>query len=249
MAAAIRIGGRDGRPAALSLALHCGVLAAALALSSPFVPPAQEPPPLVVEVVKDGMETGTGGGGGGPAPVPSAENTTATPPIPAPTSQPVPTTRTKPRPPSVKPKPAAAPNPQGAVPAMAPGDGERPGPETAGDGPADLGRGGARSGTGAGAGGDEMESYLGRLRRTIQDNLIYPPTARRLGLTGQVKVHFLIRPDGTVDLSSLRTNGGTDDDILQRSALDTIRRVAAFPPPPIGAVGIQVPVSFTLTPR
>jgi len=92
-----------------------------------------------------------------------------------------------------------------------------------------------------------MDAYLAALRQAIQRGLVYPAVARRLGLAGLVRVRFQVLADGRVDPGSLVVTGGSDDDILRRGALDTIRRLSTFSPPPVGSIGVEVPVSFTLT--
>jgi len=98
------------------------------------------------------------------------------------------------------------------------------------------------------AGGDPatVDAYLVTIRKHIQENLVYPPAARRLGLAGQVRLRFTIEGDGRVAGDSLRIVGGSDASLLQNGAIETIRKIAAFPPPPTGSIGIEVPVLFAL---
>jgi protein TonB len=88
--------------------------------------------------------------------------------------------------------------------------------------------------------------YLGKLRRQIQQGLVYPAAARRLALTGQVTVAFRIEADGTLAPDSLRLVGGASETLLRDAALQTIRDIGGFPPPPGGAILIEVPVQFSL---
>ena len=91
-----------------------------------------------------------------------------------------------------------------------------------------------------------MEAYLAAVRTAIQRELVYPPSARRLGLSGQVHLRFALDAEGRVAPDSVRVVGGSDDSILRQGAMATIRRVASLPPPPAGPIGIEVPVTFTL---
>lgn len=96
------------------------------------------------------------------------------------------------------------------------------------------------------AGQARIDPYLAAVRRRIQQVLVYPAAASRLRLTGQVRLRFSILADGRVALDTLRIVGGTEEDLLQEGALDTIRGIGAFPPPPAGAVAIELPVAFAL---
>lgn len=91
-----------------------------------------------------------------------------------------------------------------------------------------------------------MAAYLGLLRRLIEQELVYPASAQRLGLTGQVEVVFGIEADGTLETGHLDVVGGSEEVILRDAALQTIRGIGRFPPPPRGAMRVSVPVLFVL---
>jgi protein TonB len=97
-----------------------------------------------------------------------------------------------------------------------------------------------------GGGQATIDAYLATIRKHIQESLVYPPAARRLGLAGQVRLRFTIEGDGRVAGDSLHIVGGSDASLLQDGAVETIRNIAAFPPPPAGSIGIEVPVLFSL---
>lgn len=46
--------------------------------------------------------------------------------------------------------------------------------------------------------GAEMNAFKASLRSRIQQQLRYPPAARRRGMEGSVTVHFLLEPSGTI---------------------------------------------------
>ena len=259
MAAAAWSEGQGGRPdrrsALLSLALHGGALAAALALARPETAESLPPPAMVVQIVAEAVGAGPAdGASGGPPPAPPEARAAAAEAAPPVRTEPKifekPRHRPRPAPAATSPAAATA-APAAASPASPPraaGDDHH---ALAGDGrePAATGAGPAAGAAGpAGtAGSAGMDAYLAELRRSIQRHLVYPPAARRLGLSGLVLVRFRLAADGRVDMASLAVTGGSDDDILRRGAVDTIRRLPPPPPPPQGAMGIEVPVNFTLT--
>ncbi|CUW41599.1 putative TonB family protein [Magnetospirillum sp. XM-1] len=234
---------REGWPALLSLALHGGIAAIALALARPLPPSAEPPPVLAVQIVAAPGQPG-GDAAARPTPTPSQATRPAR-------TEPAPPRPARPRSPSPQ-RTQNIPTPSSAAALAAEIDtgGNHPAAEGGQQGPPGAGTGqpGAPHGpAGPGrGGGEEMEAYLDRLRRAIQQALVYPPAARRLNLAGEVRVRFQLLADGRIDLGSLAQTGGTDDEILRRGALDTIRRLAAVPPPPQGAMAVEVPVSFTL---
>lgn len=245
-------------PAALSFGLHAAVLAAVLILAAAPPVPAPPPPAIIVEMIEAAGMAGGGGGAASPAARP-AEGEAAGPPQPVvpaveaaalprlPRTEAVRRPKRPPTPPAARTqetssaaKSVASEATTGVTqPVTAAGDDQS-------GGATGSGRGQAPAGDGAGRAAD-MEAYLAALRQAIQRGLIYPATARRLGLAGLVRVRFLVLADGRVDPGSLVVTGGSDDDILRRGALDTIRRLSTFSPPPVGSIGVEVPVNFTLT--
>lgn len=91
-----------------------------------------------------------------------------------------------------------------------------------------------------------IDAYLIRIRDMIARRLVYPPMARRLRLTGSVTVRFRIDDKGLPLADSILVTGGADQDILRDGATRTIRDIDDFPPPPEGAMTVEVPVRFTL---
>lgn len=91
-----------------------------------------------------------------------------------------------------------------------------------------------------------IDAYLIRIRDMIAKRLVYPPMARRLRLTGSVTVRFRIDDQGQPLADSILVTGGADQDILRDGATRTIRDIDDFPPPPEGAMTVEVPVRFTL---
>lgn len=103
-----------------------------------------------------------------------------------------------------------------------------------------LGGGGAG---GAGTDGGPTDHNFEYIRRLILNNLSFPATARKMGLTGKIVVSFLLRADGQVE--DLAVVSGSGHRILDNNVLATIRRLAPFPKPPARAQ-LVLPIVYNL---
>jgi protein TonB len=115
----------------------------------------------------------------------------------------------------------------------------------AGDGASSVGAGGRG---GAVAGGDAIGAYLREVRSRLQARLVFPASARELGLHGTVTVRFAIEADGSLGRGSLAIETSSGSPILDRAAMETVDRAAPFPKPVSGSCAIRSPVVFTLQP-
>lgn len=95
--------------------------------------------------------------------------------------------------------------------------------------------------------GNESQRYLaehfGYIRDLIRKHLVYPAMAQKMGWGGKVVVAFVIMENGSVGNIRLVESSGIP--LLDRSALETIRRASPFPRPPVKAE-IVIPVLFRL---
>lgn len=95
--------------------------------------------------------------------------------------------------------------------------------------------------------GSESQRYLAEhfsyIRDLVSKHLVYPVMARKMGWSGKAVVVFTIMEDGTA--SDIRLAESSGRAILDRSAVETIRRAAPFPKPPLRAE-ILLPVVFKL---
>ncbi len=89
----------------------------------------------------------------------------------------------------------------------------------------------------------EREHYLARLREQIEGALEYPATARRMRWTGTVLVSFLVSATGAAQNLEIRTGCGYP--LLDREALQAVRRAAPFAAPP-QATEVVIPIVFEL---
>lgn len=88
-----------------------------------------------------------------------------------------------------------------------------------------------------------LKNHFLYIRDIIQRNILYPTLARRMGWQGKVTISFLIMPDGNViDIKIAKSSG---KDILDRNAVETVKRSSPFPAPPVKAE-ITVPVVYAL---
>ncbi len=98
------------------------------------------------------------------------------------------------------------------------------------------------SGPGKKGGGTKKTQYnLEYIRDIIMKNLKFPASARKLGLTGRVMVSFTLRSDGNV--RDIAIVSGSGYEILDGNVIDTIRRIARFPKPPLQAQ-IVLPIDY-----
>ena len=125
-----------------------------------------------------------------------------------------------------------------------------------GAGSADAGRAAGAGGGGAlalatpGDGGGvpaEYGPYLARVRRRVQEALVYPLAARRRGLAGSVEVEVLIDASGAV--ASSRIVASSSHELLDDAALEAIRSLDPLPLPaslPRRPLRVRLPLSFRI---
>ncbi len=89
-----------------------------------------------------------------------------------------------------------------------------------------------------------LKEKLYVISQIIQKNISYPPIARRMGWEGRVVLSIRLCTDGTVKEIKVLESSGYE--VLDRNAVDTVRRVAGlFPKPPVEVV-VKVPVNYRL---
>jgi protein TonB len=89
-----------------------------------------------------------------------------------------------------------------------------------------------------------LRERLAVIADIVQRHINYPPIARRMGWEGKVLVSFVLEPNGNIrDLKVIKSCGY---EVLDREALDAIRRsYRDFPKPPV-SVMVKLPISFRL---
>jgi protein TonB len=88
-----------------------------------------------------------------------------------------------------------------------------------------------------------IRNHFAYIRDMIQKKATYPLYARKRGWEGKVSVSFVISPEGNVSNVSISKSSGKN--LLDKSALDAVRKASPFPPPPIHAM-IKIPVIYRL---
>lgn len=81
------------------------------------------------------------------------------------------------------------------------------------------------------------------IRDIIQKNIAYPHIARKRGLEGKVVVSFIVCADGEAQDITITESSGFE--ILDRSAVEAVRKASPFPKPPVKAALI-IPVVYKL---
>lgn len=88
-----------------------------------------------------------------------------------------------------------------------------------------------------------LHEHFAYIRNRIGKELRYPRQAVRMGWSGRVTVTFMVLLDGSV--SELRVSGSSGVPLLDSNALDTVRKAAPFPKPPVSA-RLVMPMDYIL---
>ncbi len=88
-----------------------------------------------------------------------------------------------------------------------------------------------------------IKAHFEYIKNTIQKQITYPLVARKKGWQGKVVVSFVVDKHGNIMDIHIRESSGFS--LLDRNAVQTIKKLAPFPPPPIRAELI-VPINYSL---
>ncbi|MEW6738864.1 MAG: TonB family protein [Nitrospirota bacterium] len=88
-----------------------------------------------------------------------------------------------------------------------------------------------------------LKEHFGYIRDTIMKNLSYPHMARRMGWEGRVTVSFIVYESGHVENIKILESSGFG--VLDKNAMETIKRVCPLPKPPVRAELIM-PIVYRL---
>jgi TonB family protein len=112
-----------------------------------------------------------------------------------------------------------------------------------------AGSGGGSAGSeGIGEAGQQVEAtylkeHFAYIRDRITRSICYPDTARRMGRHGRVKIAFVICEDGSV--ADVRVIESCGCSMLDQNTVDTVKKVAPFPCPPVRAE-IRMAINYQL---
>ncbi|MRR57928.1 MAG: energy transducer TonB [Deltaproteobacteria bacterium] len=230
----------------ISLTLHGGAIAFVFALSSSIAQPTK---PIEIDFTL--VEPA-----GPPLPEPPAAAPQMSPEPPAPRKKTLAAKMEFPRSVARRPAPAQAPLPREPVPVFASPNQTPPAPvqqaasQSAGGSVGGGSPSGSAQGTGGGGGvsieqlGSRYRSeHFAYIKKIIEENLVYPPRAQRMGWSGNCVVEFVVQANGHAkDIRVLRSTGY---ELLDENVIETIRKVDPFPRPPI-PVKLTIPFAYKL---
>lgn len=87
------------------------------------------------------------------------------------------------------------------------------------------------------------QEHFSAIKESIRKNMVYPLVARKNGWQGRVLVSFVICLDGRVEEIRIEESSGFA--LLDKNAIDIIKRSAPFASPPVRATLI-VPIDYSL---
>ena len=89
-----------------------------------------------------------------------------------------------------------------------------------------------------------LDEHIKRITELLQENLYYPRSARKRGITGEVIVKFTLHTNASVD--NIKTISSTSD-ILSRAAVRTIEDLSGEFPKPKKTLVLKVPIKYSLS--
>ena len=96
---------------------------------------------------------------------------------------------------------------------------------------------------------ESLGEFLRKVRRKIEEAKLFPEAAREAGYEGTVVVSFEILRDGSLGRIEVLKSSGYE--VLDKAAVETIRRASPFPKPPLygrgEALRVEVPITFKIT--
>jgi len=90
---------------------------------------------------------------------------------------------------------------------------------------------------------DYLQKHFSEIDRLLRENLYYPKSARRRGISGKVVVRFKLLKDATVQNVEVVSS---KNNILGRSAVKTIQKLSGKFPKPKEDIIIKVPIGYRL---
>lgn len=96
---------------------------------------------------------------------------------------------------------------------------------------------------------EDLDGYLKELIRYLnqqaRDRDLYPPIAKRLKIEGQVVVRVTINEDGTIEESSMTVVESSGYNVLDKGALDILKRLQPLKKPP-KRITVEIPIVFQI---
>lgn len=96
---------------------------------------------------------------------------------------------------------------------------------------------------------EDVDGYLKELIRYLNQQArerdLYPPIAKRLRIEGQVVVRVTINEDGTIDENSMMIVEGSGYNVLDKGALDILKKLQPLKKPP-KRITVEIPIVFQI---
>ncbi|MCD6173487.1 MAG: energy transducer TonB [Sulfurimonas sp.] len=90
---------------------------------------------------------------------------------------------------------------------------------------------------------DYLNEHIQQISKLLQENLYYPRSARKRGITGEVIVKFKLSTNGITNSIEIIS---TNSDILSRAAIKTIKNLSGKFPKPKEELILHVPINYKL---
>lgn len=228
-----------GTAAAVAVAVHAGIAAAAVLLAVPHDPPVPEPVVLVELPPAGAAQVASAASPAQPQPLPQLSAATPPPRFDAPLVRtPLPADEVTLPPPA--PVQRAAPQ---QLAASTPAQAQTSSPAPALATPARAEGAGSSAGFDAAAQKAEAD-YKSLVGSFIRRNRFSPPQSRKAGLSGSVKVRFIVDRRGTI--SAVAVAGSSGADLLDQEAVQFIQKLGRVPAFPTDLRKAEIPLSMTL---
>lgn len=88
-----------------------------------------------------------------------------------------------------------------------------------------------------------IDANIQKIVKLLSDNLYYPRSARKRGITGDVIVKFELSTEAKVNSIEIVTS---ENDILSRAAIKTLEDLSGKFPKPNEALVLEVPINYNL---
>lgn len=88
-----------------------------------------------------------------------------------------------------------------------------------------------------------LKEHFVYIRDSVMQKVSYPPMARKMGWQGTVTLKFVVEEDGKVSQVHVEKSSGFQ--LLDRSAVESVKSAAPFPKPPVAAE-LVMPINYTL---
>lgn len=88
-----------------------------------------------------------------------------------------------------------------------------------------------------------LDEHIKKIVRLLRDNLYYPRSARKRGITGTVHVKFKLLQNGSISFSKVTSS---KSEILTRAALKTIDDLSGEFPHPSEDLLLHLPINYSL---